>query len=547
MSKHIIMGRPGTGKTFSLINTIQDNMNQGISPSNICFCTFSKSAADEAKNRTISKFNLDKKDLPFFGTIHALCFRRFCLDKKVIRSKNKDYFFKTQGVEYQGNNGDDDLLTNENFSKEDGNLILEFYDKIRVNFCKNIFEFSKEDLRKVFYKIPIDEENYEKLFVNSFDLHSILISYEEYKLQNEFVDFIDMLLIAYKSDYIIPTEVLIVDEFQDLSPLQCEIYRQWSKGKKEIYIAGDDDQTIYKFICANSEFLLNEIDSLDFEKGDTKKILSKTYRMYSNINDYCDKYISKHIKGRREPKISDCFKEGGEIEEDYIDGDLDKVLDYIRKDKFTYILFRTNYYKRSFIEEVLVPRGIIYYEMKGQSIWNQRTINLFNGVYNLINKNSLNYNEVKYLIESIPFKLGLLKRGLKSHFKDLTPREDYNLSDLINLGFDMKIFSLLDYEKLFNILKLNDNIKQSFYETQKKIITLPIRLKLGTIHSSKGKEADDVIIFKDVPTKVSNSANKSSNSWDDEIRVFYVGQSRAKERLVILRGGFRYSDADLIP
>ncbi len=549
MSKHIIYGAPGTGKTTTLMEILEKQLNKGINPKNITFCSFSKAAAEEAKERAVSKFNLEKGDIPYFGTIHSICYKRFCTDFEVMQPKDKLEFFKKKNIDYSIGMNDENLVSNEVSTRRKGNLIMAFYDNLRLYEAKDISSISKKELKSKFHNLPISDDNFSDLFVSTFDVYEILRDYREYKKENDLIDFIDMLLMAYRNEWVVPTDILIVDEFQDLSPLQYKIYKLWSRNKEDIYIAGDDDQTIYSFLCADPDFLIDERQEI-IDKEGSEEILPVTYRVPEKIHKYCSKYIKENISCGRVDKSVDAFNEGGELVREKIDGNLSLVLDYLREDKETFILFRTNYYKREFIKEVLIPNGIVYDEIKRNitSLWNKRTINLFNACVKLHNKEPIKPKEVKRLLENIPYKLKLLKRGLKTNFKDMDKKNEYNISDLIELGFDLKFFDIVkDYDKIFNILKLKESVKMAFRNRDKEVIERPINLKLGTIHSSKGKEADDVIIFKDINKRVVDEITENEEKWDDEIRLFYVGMTRAKERLVILRDAFNKSYSSIIP
>jgi superfamily I DNA/RNA helicase len=100
---------------------------------------------------------------------------------------------------------------------------------------------------------------------------------------------------------------------------------------------------------------------------------------------------------------------------------------------------------------------------------------------------------------------------------------------------------------MFDILDISDKVKLAFESMNKKIISEEIMIEVGTLHSAKGLGRNDVIVFATVPQRIVKDMARSQNAFESEIRVFYVGYSRARERLVILRGGFRHGDSGIIP
>ena len=545
----MIIGGAGSGKTWNLIDKVVLETRKGVPISRIAFVTFSKAAAEEARERLMRRFNCTREDIPLCGTIHSICYKRYCADKKVIKEKHKVQFFKRFNIDYEICRSDDELISNERIMNVTGNMMLNFYDKLRMGLCIDIDDISSnEELRKAFMKMNIQNLDFEDIFAGSFNVFKILKAYQEFLRLNNLVDFPQMLLLAYKDKYIVDADILICDEQQDLSPIQHYIYLLWSQNKKEVYIGGDPNQCIYGFNLANAEYLLNEIRNIDLNNGDEKILLPNTYRMAEKINTYCSDYISNNLRKDKHIHTSiKPIKMGGEIIEEEIDQDLNKILNYIDPNKSTFILTRTNYYKQCIIENLLIPNGIPYSEIKGKSIWSIKYINLFNAIIKLIDKVPLTSEEAGMIFESIPFKFGLMKRGSKVNFKKSNKKDSYTVTDLLQAGFHMSIFDYLNYERIFDILDVPDIVITAFKATKRAPIQMPINLKISTCHGAKGKEADNVIVVKDVSKRISNEISKSIEAFESEIRVFYVGQSRAKEKLVLLRGVFERADKYIIP
>ena len=85
-----IFGPPGTGKTTTLLNIVDDALQGGMNPSRIGFVSFSKKAATEAKERALQKFGIDPKYLTHFRTLHSMAFQYLGLSTQDVM-KGADY------------------------------------------------------------------------------------------------------------------------------------------------------------------------------------------------------------------------------------------------------------------------------------------------------------------------------------------------------------------------------------------------------------------------------------------------------------------------
>ena len=84
--KTIVLGPPGTGKTHTLLNKVDDYLKE-TDPDKVGYFAFTKKAANEAKERAMNKFNLGEDDLPYFRTLHSLAFRRLGINKENVMQR----------------------------------------------------------------------------------------------------------------------------------------------------------------------------------------------------------------------------------------------------------------------------------------------------------------------------------------------------------------------------------------------------------------------------------------------------------------------------
>jgi DNA helicase-2/ATP-dependent DNA helicase PcrA len=269
--KTIILGPPGTGKTTTLLNLVDEFIQDGVRPKQIGYFSFTKKAATEAATRAADKFGLDiENDLAFFRTLHSYAFNQLGMTKEKMMDANdyKEFGEKcgipiktTKFSESDGTfNSDNEYLTIINTAAVKRMDLLEYYDS-----RKNILDIERSTL-----------------YLLSEEL-------KRFKQEKGLKDFNDLLEDFINKETINKFEVLFIDEAQDLSLLQWEMVRKmWSRANKT-YIAGDDDQAIFKWAGA-------EVDHFIALKGEVDDIqtLDQSYRIPGGpIHELSQKIINQ--------------------------------------------------------------------------------------------------------------------------------------------------------------------------------------------------------------------------------------------------------------
>lgn len=279
----LVLAGPGSGKTLVITERTKNLIvNQGVDPSKILVITFTKAAATEMKERF---FRLMGRTYPVtFGTFHAVFFSILkhaygFTAGNIIRDEQRYQFIREiinkLHLEYEDENEFiGEILGEISLVKNSGILLEHYYSK---NCAKEMFE-------------------------------QIYKAYDYRMKQSRLIDFDDMLVYCYElfdqrkdilSAWQQKFRYILIDEFQDINKIQFDIVKMLALPENNLFIVGDDDQSIYRFRGAKPELMLG----FRKEYPEAKQVLlNVNYRSRKPIVDTSLRLIN-HNEARFEKKI----------------------------------------------------------------------------------------------------------------------------------------------------------------------------------------------------------------------------------------------------
>ena len=256
-----LVGAPGAGKTTALLEFAEREAEEyGTPAGELLFLTFTRSARYEAAERIQEVYPdwdtdaLEKRVKTLHGAAHVACLIEGVYDVRsrenleapgqlLIRRTNDadacyfEWFFKQEfpHIEYDASERDPiaELRDGEVTEVPPGNRLMALYDYVK----------SKDWPLEQYYRAPFDVE------LPPAEIPDVLEAWEAFKDHNDLLQDDDYVKLAVENEVPPPGSVLIIDEFQDLSPLQYKLYEQWRDHPSvdRVYIAGDPHQAIYGF------------------------------------------------------------------------------------------------------------------------------------------------------------------------------------------------------------------------------------------------------------------------------------------------------------
>ena len=431
----LTLAGPGSGKTAVITERTKNLITKyHVNPSNILVITFTKAAALEMKTRFLSLMGNGSYPVTF-GTFHAVYFsilkhaynynannivreeQKYALMRELVQKHRLEYEDETEFVS--------SILGEISMVKNTGVSIEHYYS---TNCAENIF-------RRIYGE------------------------YHEYLHQHKLIDFDDMLVYTYElfrerkdilSAWQRKFQYILIDEFQDINKIQFDIVKMLAAPENNLFVVGDDDQSIYRFRGARPELMLHFKD--DYPEAE-QILLDTNYRSQKEIVEASLRLIGCN-KERFQKKIQANQEAGEPVEYAVFKSQREEIAKIIwdiqahmdrggRYEDFA-ILFRTNTQPQMLMEKLLEYN--IPFRMK-------------DNVPNLY-EHWIAKDIIAYINAAVDFReKGVMKRGDMLRLinrpkryisRDVFPRAEVNLEDVKRFyqdkGYVLERISKLEYD-----------------------------------------------------------------------------------------------------
>lgn len=567
----LVLAGAGSGKTTIIVHRIRHLiMMCKVRPENILVLTFTKSAAMEMEDRFHQLTGMKGVK---FGTFHSVFLEILIRNtsytyRSIIDLKTQKELIQAAAIESNYRLGEDEESTDDTIQK-----ILNGIQYLKSGGNGDQVEYQN---------IPMDVVKY------CFDY------YQQYLTNNRLIDFNDMLFLTAKLFKTNPNllemyhdkyRYILVDEFQDTSPIQEEILELLAKPRNNIFCVGDDDQSIYAFRGAKPAVMFDfakkyrncKIVQLPYNYRCTNQIVMAANRLISynqmrfpkevhgvrNGNDvnihsfhtlqaeyaFVKERIMTHCaRGDRYEDHACLFRTRKEIEDFalylsvknipfFSTESIRNIFDhFIAYDFLSYMECAEGNYKNMFL---IINRPKRYIEKRHI----KKVMDL-----NLLKKTYISKDYVLEKLEDLEYDLAMLKNmslpvemfdyffmkiGYKNYLRDYAAYRNMSqdeLEDLYNVAESIRNFAAQYQSKqeFFHAINQYKRSLNSKKEGKKG------KVVLSTIHSAKGLEYKNVFVFNVNEENLPIKKKGIDTDIEEERRIMYVAITRAKDNLYVL-------------
>lgn len=582
----MVLAGPGSGKTTVITNRVKNLIQERkVEPGSILVITFTKAAAEEMKQRFTTL--MEGRRLPVsFGTFHAVFFN---ILKHAYRYDASHIVREEQRVR----------------------IVRELMDIHHVD-VEDEAEFTRAILSEIsmvkgeminlehYYSKNCSEEIFKKLYRG----------YENALLQKGLLDFDDMLVMCYelftqRKDILAAWQqkyrFILIDEFQDINRVQYEIVKMLAKPEDNLFIVGDDDQSIYRFRGAKPEIMLGFRKDYPQAK---QTLLGINYRSTSTIVDAAGRLIC-HNKTRYPKEIRAERLAGRPIATAVWDdaqaetrGIVEEIQDYT---KMGYrlsdiaVLYRTNMEPRLLMERLMeynvpfqmrdelpnlydhwITQDILaYIRIAGDELMKHRqakrteALRIINRPKRYIHREALEgqviswdavkswYQDKAWMVERIEqleYDLVMIGRlapvaavnyirkavGYDGYLREYAEYRRMKPEELLEVA-DQLQESAANYKTMdawfLHMKEYGEQLKQQAQRRSEQNVDC---VSLMTMHSAKGLEFPVVYILDANERVTPHHKAVLDADLEEERRMFYVAMTRARERLHVCYTKERY-------
>lgn len=576
----MVLAPPGSGKTLIVTERTRYLIEEsGVRPDQILVITFTRYAAREMKER-FERLTAGKNYPVTFGTFHSIFYG-------ILKC--------AYGI------GANNLMS----EKESSVLLQEVLDQTNIESTPEV-EDEEELVRELLREVGMVKnglchlKDFHSKYLTQDEFAEVFRSYEHQKKELKKFDFDDMLVQCYalfrKKPEILQGwqkrfQYILIDEFQDINRVQYEVIRMLAAPRYNLFVVGDDDQSIYGFRGAKPELMLymkQEFPSLrtisltvnyrstEFIAGAAARvILHNDTRFYKRVQSFRGRGQNVHVQ-----EVLDEQEEA-----QYVTEEIQKKLDQGIKPGEIAVLFRaavqarmiseilsehripfemrdyvTNFYRHFIVKDIMA-----YLQLAAGKRDRSLFLTICNRPLRYLARNSMENRQVNFedlrkfycdkdwmldIIGQFDVDVRMMKNmapyaaiqyirkkiGYDDFLKEYAEKHQISWKQLMDVMAELeersKNFKSYD-EWEIHIAKYTQELEEQQAKARKIKGERENKVQLMTIHSAKGLEFEDVFVIHANEGEIPHQKAEKKDEIEEERRLFYVALTRAKNNLCI--------------